>query len=268
MPRQKSGKKFFALVVDGERNALRFSLCHNGDVTKAKLIFYLILHGGASPIKSNNSKDYLINEEIGSVLRIPGSKIVRVVGPDGEQLGLISYAAALNSAYDRGLDLVLIAQQADPPVCRIMDYGRFKFERDKKEKEAKKKQQVIEIKEIQLSCHIDIGDFNTKGNHARRFLSEGNKVKVIVKFRGRQMAHTDIGRDLLDRFAEYCAEYGTIEKPPVMEGRAMIMFLAPIKAGTTKSAAKPKSEAASDTAKDAGEDDTDKTPAAGVQERE
>ena len=162
-------------------------------------------------------------------MRIPGSKVLRVIGPDGEQLGLIPYAAALNSAYERGLDLVLIAQQADPPVCRIMDYGRFKFERDKKEKEAKKKQQVIEIKEIQLSCHIDIGDFNTKGNHARRFLSEGNKVKVIVKFRGRQLAHTEIGRELLDRFAEYCAEFGTIENPPLMEAWQLLLFLAPIK---------------------------------------
>lgn len=222
-------------------------------------------YGGVSPIRSNNSKDYLVNEEIGSGLRIPGSKILRVIGPDGELLGLITYAAALNSAYDRGLDLVLIAQQADPPVCRIMDYGRFKFERDKKEKEAKKKQQLIEVKEIQLSCHIDVGDFNTKGNHARRFLSDGNKVKVSVRFRGRQMTHLDIGRELLDRFAEYCAEFGTIEKAPVMEGRTMIMYLTPIKNTPAKGTAKPKSGAASDTAASPDEADAPKESAVRVE---
>lgn len=199
-------------------------------------------------------------------MRIPGSKVLRVIGPDGEQLGLIPYAAALNNAYERGLDLVLIAQQADPPVCRIMDYGRFKFERDKKEKEAKKKQQVIEIKEIQLSCHIDIGDFNTKGNHARRFLSEGNKVKVIVKFRGRQLAHTEIGRELLDRFAEYCAEFGTIEKPPLMEGRAMVMFLAPIKPVQAKGPAKQKGDADAAAVPSSDEENTVGAPTAGGQE--
>ncbi len=157
---------------------------------------------------------------------------------------------------------MLIAQQADPPVCRIMDYGRFKFERDKKEKEAKKKQQLIEVKEIQLSCHIDVGDFNTKGNHARRFLCDGNKVKVSVRFRGRQMTHLDIGRDLLDKFAEYCAEFGTIEKAPVLEGRTMIMYLAPIKNTPAKGTAKPKSGAASDTA--ASPDETDATKESAV----
>jgi translation initiation factor IF-3 len=192
----------------------------------------------------------MVNEEIGSGLKISGSKILRVVGAEGEQLGLISYASALNGAYEKGLDLVLITQQADPPVCRMMDYGRFRFERDKKDKEAKKKQQVIEIKEIQLSCHIDIGDFNTKGNHARRFLADGNKVKVIVKFRGRQMTHLEIGRELLDKFAEYCAEFGTIDKTPIMEGRTMIMFMAPVKTMPVKAqSAKP---AAADTPAEVG----------------
>ncbi len=217
------------LCVCGELIALRFLFCSD---------FNILYTGGVFTIKNNNSKEHLVNEEIGSGLKIPSSKVLRVVGPDGEQLGLIPYAAALNSAYDRGLDLVLIAQQADPPVCRMMDYGRFRFERDKKDKETKKKQQVIEIKEIQLTCLIDVNDFNTKGNHARRFLSEGNKVKVLVKFRGRQMAHQEIGRDLLAKFAEHCAEFGTIEKMPLMEGRQMIMFLAPIKS-TVKTAPKP-----------------------------
>lgn len=146
-----------------------------------------------------------------------------------------------------------------------MDYGRFKFERDKKEKEAKKKQQLIEIKEIQLSCHIDVGDFNTKGNHARRFLSEGNKVKVSVRFRGRQMAHLDLGRELLGRFAEYCAEFGTIEKAPVLEGRTMIMFLAPIKNTPAKGTAKPKSGAAADTASQSDEEESTSESAVRVQ---
>lgn len=192
--------------------------------------YFYNLSGGVFTIKSNNSKEYLVNEEIGSTLKIAGSKVVRVVGPDGEQLGLIPYSSALDNAFDKGLDLVLIAQQADPPVCRIMDYGRFRFERDKKDKEAKKKQQVIEVKEVQLSCRIDINDFNTKGNHAKRFLGEGNKVKVIVKFRGRQMTHLEIGRDLLDKFAEFCSDVGTVDKAPIMEGRSMIMYLGPVKA--------------------------------------
>ncbi|MDD4773156.1 MAG: translation initiation factor IF-3 [Eubacteriales bacterium] len=144
-------------------------------------------------------------------------------------MGLLSLANAQNAAYDRGLDLVLIAPQAEPPVCKIIDYGRFRFERDKKDKEAKKKQQVIDIKEIQLSCHIDTNDFNTKANHARRFLTSGDKVKVIVRFRGRQMSHIELGRDLLTRFTEACADIGSVDKAPILEGRSLTMFLAPIK---------------------------------------
>ena len=115
-----------------------------------------------------------------------------------------------------------------------MDYGKFKFERDKKEKEAKKKQQRIDIKEVQLSCLIDTNDFNTKANNAKRFLKNGDKVKVVVRFRGRQMAHQDIGRDLLARFAETCAEFGTPEKAPNLEGRSMIMFILPAKQTAAK----------------------------------
>lgn len=155
--------------------------------------------------------------------------MVRVIGPDAEQMGLLSLVNAQNAAYERGLDLVLIAPQADPPVCKIIDYGRFRFERDKKDKEAKKKQQIIEIKEIQLSCHIDTNDFNTKANHARRFLADGDKVKVIVRFKGRQMSHLEIGRGLLTRFTEACADVGNVDKAPLLEGRSIIMFLAPIK---------------------------------------
>ena len=193
-------------------------------------------------IKNNNRNELLINEEI----NLPLSKIVRVTGPSGEQIGQMSLSAAQNQAYDKGLDLCLIAAQADPPVVRIMDYGKYRFEREKKEKEARKKQQIIETKEIQLSVQIDIGDFNTKVNHAIRFLSAGNKVKVIVKFRGRQMAHQDIGRDLLDRFTQACAEVGQVEKAPVLEGRNLTLFVVPIKA----SAKKPRKEDAPATESD------------------
>jgi len=179
-----------------------------------------------------------INEEIDAIAGFGPSKVVRVVGPEGEQLGLMQLSAARSTAYDRDYDIVLIAPQAEPPVCKIMDYGKFKFERDKKEKEAKKKQQTVEIKEIQLSCHIDVNDFNTKANHAIRFLKEGNKVRVLVRFKGRQMAHQDIGRELLERFRQACAEVGQVEKPAVMEGRNLTLFIVPIKA----SAKKPRKE--------------------------
>ena len=153
-----------------------------------------------------------------------------MIGPEGEMLGIMSPSKALDMAYDRGLDLVMMSPQAVPPVCKIMDYGKFRFERAKKEKEAKKKQQVIEVKEVQLSCRIDTHDFNTKANHAKRFLSEGNKVRVIVKFRGREMSHLDLGREILEKFEEACAEIGNAEKKPMLEGRFMSMILAPVKA--------------------------------------
>ncbi|MCL2517396.1 MAG: translation initiation factor IF-3 [Oscillospiraceae bacterium] len=167
----------------------------------------------------------MINDEID----FAPNKIVRVVGENSEQIGLLSLNAALNNAYDKGLDLVLIAPQAEPPVCRMMDYGKFRFERDKKDREARKKQQVIEIKEIQITCLIDTNDLNTKINHARRFLTDGDKVKVVVKFKGRQMNHLEMGYELLARFESACADLGNMEKKPVMEGRSMIIFIAPIK---------------------------------------
>ena len=181
-------------------------------------------------IKNSNSKDLPINEEI----KFPPTKTVRVVGPDSEQLGLMQYSNARKSAFDQGYDLVLIAAQADPPVCRIMDYGKFCFERDKREKEAKKKQQISELKEIQLTCHIDVNDFNTKVNHARRFLENGDKVRVVVKFKGRQVTHVDIGRDLLDRFLEAVSELGSTDRKPTMEGRFMSVTVSPLKSGVKK----------------------------------
>lgn len=136
---------------------------------------------------------------------------------------------ALNTAYDKGLDLVLMSGTSTPPVCRIMDYGKYCYERDKKEKEAKKKQTKIEVKEIQLSCRIDVNDFNTKANQAKKFLTGGDKVKVSVRFRGRQISHAEIGSELLEKFAEACQECGSLDKKPVLEGKNMTMFLVPKK---------------------------------------
>ncbi len=163
-----------------------------------------------------------INEEI-------KAKEIRVVGADGEQLGIMSSEDALKIAYDRELDLVMMAAQADPPVCRIMDYGKYRFDKEKREKEARKKQQVVELKEVQLSCRIDTHDFETKVNHALRFLTQGNKVRVVVKFRGREMSHMEIGREILDKFAASVGEKGTVDKKPSTEGRFMSMIVVPIK---------------------------------------
>ena len=134
---------------------------------------------------------------------------------------------ALALAEKANLDLVKISPNANPPVCKVMDYGKFRFEQAKREKEAKKNQKIVEIKEIRLSLNIDTGDFNTKANHANRFLSDGNKVKVSIRFRGREMAHTDNGLVIMQRFADACAELGSIEKPAKLEGRSMLMFLVP-----------------------------------------
>jgi translation initiation factor IF-3 len=136
---------------------------------------------------------------------------------------------ALRTAYDKGLDLVLISPNAQPPVCRIVDYGRYRYEQEKREKEAKKKQNVIEVKEVQLSCRIDTHDFETKVKHALRFLGEGNKVKVVLRFRGREMSHQEIGKEILERFREAVKESGTVDKTPNLEGRLMTMIVNPVK---------------------------------------
>ncbi len=142
----------------------------------------------------------------------------------------MSSSKALEQAYDRGFDLVMMSAQATPPVCKIMDYGKYCFERDKREKEAKKKQQTIELKEIQLSCRIDTHDFETKARHAQRFLKDGNKVRVVMRFKGREMSHIDIGREVLEKFEAACAEFGTVDKKPVLDGRFMSMVISPVKA--------------------------------------
>jgi len=149
---------------------------------------------------------------------------VRLVGEEGEQLGILPIAEAMRVAGEKNLDLVKIAPQAKPPVCKVMDYGKFKFEQGKREKEARKNQKIVEIKEIRLSLGIDAHDFNTKLKNGIKFLQAGNKLKVSIRFRGREMTHPEIGQEVMKRFAEQIAEYGTIERMPKMEGRSMIMF--------------------------------------------
>lgn len=162
--------------------------------------------------------DLMINEQI-------RDKEVRVIGPDGEQLGIMSAKEAYFKAKDADLDLVKIAPTAKPPVCKIINYGKFRYEQARKEKEAKKKQKTIDVKEIRLSPNIDINDLNTKANQARKFLSKGDKVKVTLRFRGREMAHKDVGREVLNAFYEKLEDVASIDKEAKMEGRSMIMFL-------------------------------------------
>ena len=163
-----------------------------------------------------------INEEIHAAE-------VRVIGPANEQLGVMKIDDARSYAYNNGVDLVLIVPNATPPVCRAIDYGKFCFERDKREKEAKKKQVIVKVKEVQLSCRIEQHDFDTRVNQAKRFLAEGNKVKAVVRFRGREMTHTELGRDVILKFQEALVGVGTAEKKPVLDGRYMSIILSPVK---------------------------------------
>ena len=162
--------------------------------------------------------DLMINEQI-------RDKEVRVIGEDGEQLGVMSAKEAMKLAEEAELDLVKIAPTANPPVCKIVDYGKYKYEQLRREKEAKKKQKVIEVKEIRLSPNIDTNDLNTKVNAARKFLSKGDKVKITLRFRGREMAHMNNSKHILDDFAESLSDIAVIEKAPKVEGRSMTMFL-------------------------------------------
>lgn len=165
-------------------------------------------------------KELQINEEI-------RDKEVRVITDDGEQLGIMSSAEALKAAVYRNLDLVKIAPQATPPVCKIMNYGKYRFDQQKREKEAKKNQKTFEIKEVQLSLSIDTHDLETKINHANRFLKSGDKVKVSIRLKGREMVHPERGYDIMKSFAEACSELGSVEKEAKLENRNMLMFLAP-----------------------------------------
>lgn len=178
--------------------------------------------GRCVPIASNsNSKELEINEQI-------RDKEIRLIGADGAQMGIMSPRDALRMAIDKDLDLVKVAPQAKPPVCKILDYGKYRFEMQKKEKEAKKNQKVVEIKEIRLSLNIDTNDFNTKVNQAAKFLQQGHKLKVSIRFRGREMAHTSLGLDVHKRFAEALAGKAVIDKQPKLEGRSMMMFMSPV----------------------------------------
>lgn len=180
------------------------------------MLFYT-LHGGAFNI---NSKELQINEEI-------RDKELRLIDSDGSQLGIVSIEKALKLASEKNLDLVKIAPQAKPVVCKIMDYGKFRFEQSKREKEAKKNQRIISLKEIRLSLNIDTHDFNTKLKHASKFIAAGNKVKVSIRFRGREMGHPELGYDIMNKFAEQCSDFAIVEKTPKLDGRSMLMFLTP-----------------------------------------
>ena len=162
--------------------------------------------------------DLMINEQI-------RDREVRLIGANGEQLGIMSARDAQKHAMEAGLDLVKIAPTAKPPVCKIIDYGKYKYELARKEKEAKKKQKTIEIKEVRLSPNIEENDLNTKVNNARKFLTKGNKVKVTLRFRGREMAHMQSSKYILDKFAEILSDIAVVEKAPKVEGRSMTMFL-------------------------------------------
>ena len=161
----------------------------------------------------------MINEQI-------RDREIRLIGEDGEQLGIMSAREAMKIAQEAELDLVKIAPAAKPPVCKIIDYGKYKYEQARKEKEAKKKQKTVEVKEVRLSPNIDTNDLNTKINYAKKFISKGNKVKVTLRFRGREMAHVQQSKHILDDFAETLADVAVVEKPAKMEGRAMSMVLA------------------------------------------
>lgn len=172
------------------------------------------------PAISKENKDIQINEMI-------RDKEILVIDTDGAKLGVMTARDAQKIAYEKNLDLVKIAPQAKPPVCRILDYGKFCFEQQKREKEAKKNQKVMSIKEIRMFSAIDTHDFETKVNQANKFLKGGDKLKVSVRFRKRAIAHPELGAELLDRFKEACSEYGSVEKPAKMEGRSIVMFISP-----------------------------------------
>ena len=164
--------------------------------------------------------ELMINEEI-------RDREVRLIDENGEQLGIVSSKEALDLAHEKDLDLVKIAPQANPPVCKIMNYSKYRFDQTKREKEARKKQKIVEVKEVRMTPNTEEHDLNTKVKSAMKFLKNGDKVKVSVRFRGRELSRTEIGKVVLDQFAERISEYGDIEKAPKMEGRSMVMFVSP-----------------------------------------
>ena len=187
------------------------------------------------PIATNKGKNEL---EINGAIR---DREVRLIGADGSQLGVMSAREALRLAEEKNLDLVKIAPQAVPPVCKILDYGKYRFEQQKREKEAKKNQKVVEVKEVRLSLNIDTNDFNTKVNQAAKFLKAGHKLKVSIRFRGRERAHTALGLEVHKRFAEALPE-AVVDKQPKLEGRSMLMFMSPAPAKTQAKTSKTQEE--------------------------
>ena len=165
---------------------------------------------------------------------------MRLISAQGEQLGILPIEEAMAKAAEAELDLVKISPNAVPPVCKLMDYGKFRFEQTKRDKEAKKNQRIVEIKEVRMSPGIDVNDFNVKVRNAQRFLADGTRVKVAVRFRGREMAHTDIGQRLLAKFAAECADVATMDKEPKLDGRHMTMFLSCKQNKESKKDKKPK----------------------------
>ena len=163
---------------------------------------------------------------------------------NGDQLGIKSLDEAKEYANEKGVDLVCIAPQATPPVCRAMDYGKYRYEQHKREKEQQKKQQTVVIKEVHLSCRIEKHDFDTMANRAIKFLNEGNKVRVTLRFKGREMAHQELGKEVMMKFAETCSEVSTLDKKPTLEGRQLMMFLVPLKGPARKTEKAQKAEAA------------------------
>lgn len=208
-------------------------MCENGWFSH--FLFHAIEIHKEEPVIA--SKDLVLNERI----RAPK---VRVVGAAGEQLGILATRDAIGLAYDQGLDLVEIAPGATPPVCRIMDYGKFRFEKEKKLRESRKKQITVELKEVKFSCRIGIHDFNTKISHCHRFLKEGNKVKVTIMFSGREMTQIGNGYAMMERVTQACEDYAVVEKKPSLDGRFMTMYLAPKKEAPKDKEAQPQKEGA------------------------
>lgn len=167
-----------------------------------------------------SNKELQINSEIKDAE-------IRLINSDGSQVGIVPLSKAMSMAKESEMDLVKIADKASPPVCKIMNYGKYKFEMAKKEKESRKNQRVIDIKEVRLSVNIDTHDFETKVDHARKFANKGAKIKVSIRFRGREFGHSEIGYDIMKKFADACGEFADIENPAKLEGRVMLMFLVP-----------------------------------------
>ena len=204
-------------VRRGRKPSFLKRVCFCADTSCIRVFCRVYKEGGALAIANTT---HPLNEDI----REPQ---VRLIGEDGEQLGIMSSQEALDMAQEQDLDLVMISPVAKPPVCKIMDYGKYRFEQAKREKEAKKNQHVIEVKEIRMSPSIGENDFMVKLRNGQKFLKEGNRLKVTVRFRGREMAHTDLGRALLERFAAECEEIAKVDKGAKLEGRLMTQFLSP-----------------------------------------